>query len=71
MMEGLYNLSRSKRFWTAIVGLVFLVGQEFIPGLRDVDQSAIVTLVGVLIGGFTIQDAAAALASGRTKYDDE
>ena len=34
-MEALRSLARSKRFWTAVVGLVFMVGVEVIPGLEE------------------------------------
>lgn len=73
-MEGLQNLRRSKRFWTAVVGLFVMVAVEVVPGFADNAaqvQETVLVIIGLLVGGYTVQDAAAAIATGRTKYDNE
>ena len=59
--NGFSKLLGSRRFWVALIGLVFLglqeVGLEFGADFQD----AVVTVVLFLVSGYTLQDAAAAL----------
>jgi len=71
-MEALQSLSRSKRFWTAVVGLFFMVGVELVPGLEENAsqlQETALYIIGLLIGGYSLQDAAQSYRSGNSKYD--
>lgn len=72
-MQGLTNLKKSKRFWTAIIGLFLMVAVEFAPGLADNAaqiQDTVLIIVGLLIGGYSLQDAAASYQTGTTKYEE-
>jgi hypothetical protein len=59
-MSFLQNkLFKSRRFWTAVIGLAFMVATAFVPELEaeaDLYTSAAVKIVGMLIGGFTVVD---------------
>ena len=66
------DVFRSKRFWTGLIGLVFMVAVEFFPELAEnsdllIDSTLVV--VGLLIGGYTAVDVAQAIRTGKTKYD--
>jgi uncharacterized membrane protein len=68
------DVFKSKRFWSAVVGLVFLVAGAFHPEVEvnaEMFQEALLVIVGLLIGGYALEDAAAALKSGKRadKYD--
>lgn len=60
----------SKRFWSALVGLVVLVVSALMPALADqlnIIAPSVVAIVGILIGGFTVEQTAAAAKSGEVK----
>lgn len=57
------KIFRSRRFWSALVGLIAMVVAGLVPELRehiDVIVPGIVGIIGVLIGGYAIEDAVAA-----------
>lgn len=59
-----FDVFRSKKFWSAVVGLVVLVVTAFVPELTehlDTIAPAVVAIVGVLIGGYAWQDVKAPL----------
>jgi len=61
------DLFRSKRFWTAAIGLVVLVVSALVPTLADqlnIIAPTIVAIVGILIGGYSAEEVALALAGG-------
>jgi hypothetical protein len=58
------ELLKSKRFWSAIVGLIAIVVTAFVPALQphiDVIVPAILGIVGILIGGYTVEETASAV----------
>lgn len=59
------ELFRTRRFWSALLGFVFMVGAAFFPelnGQADTLIQAIMVVVGFLIGGFTADRVATTLA---------
>ncbi len=64
------ELLNSKRFWTAVIGGVLAVIVIIIPDLEPLQETlltAIVTVVGLLIGGYTAEGVVLAWR-GQTKY---
>lgn len=66
------DVFRSKRFWTGLIGLVFMVAVDFFPELSEnsallIDSTLVI--VGLLIGGYTAVDVAQTIRTGTTKYD--
>ncbi len=60
-----------KRFWTAAIGLVFMVLVGLEPRLADsadLLQSASLAIISLLITSFTGQDWIVAKAQGASKY---
>lgn len=54
------NVLKSRRFWTGIVGIVMMAAVQFVPSLAehaDVLTNAILILIGLLIGGYSLEDA--------------
>lgn len=54
------SVFRSRRFWTGVVGILMMAAVQFIPGLAehaDVLTNAILILIGLLIGGYSLEDA--------------
>lgn len=65
------EILRSKRFWSAVVGGILAVLVIVIPELESLQETllnAIVILIGLLIGGYTIEGTVLAYR-GQTKYD--
>lgn len=57
------DLFRSKRWWSAVVGLVFMAAVHFVPALEPDAQlltTAALIVVGLLIGGYSVEDAVTA-----------
>lgn len=57
------EIFKSKRFWSALVGLVMMVAVNLVPDLADNADTltaAILVVVGLLIGGYSVEDAAQA-----------
>lgn len=55
------GLLQSKRFWSAVVGLIVIVVSALNPDLRehlDVIAPSVVTIIGVLVGGYTLEQTA-------------
>ena len=64
------NAKKSKRFWVALLEFVFLVVIVYVPELEPhVPQliEASVIVAGLLIGGFSLEDAATAFRAGVEK----
>lgn len=62
------ELFRSRRFWSAIVGLLLMTIVNFVPELaQNVETltTAIMIVVGLLIGGYTAEDVAKARPSAQ------
>ena len=54
------SVLKSRRFWTGIVGVVMMAAVQFIPGLAehvDLLTNAILVLIALLIGGYSLEDA--------------
>jgi hypothetical protein len=54
------NILKSRRFWTGIVGVVMMVLVQIVPGIMehaDILTNAILILIGLLIGGYSLEDA--------------
>ena len=58
------KLIRSKRFWSASMGLIVLIANKMLG--MDIDPAAIVVVVGMLIGGYAAEDTARARNHGPT-----
>lgn len=60
----MHPIFKSKRFWSAVVGLVFMVLTQLVPDLKA-NQETLITgamiLIGLLIGGYSLEDAMTAL----------
>lgn len=71
-MAGLNELIRSKRFWTMVLGAVVSTIIATVPGLEDVREEllqVLVVIVGLVIGGYTLEDTASAFRHGpKAKY---
>ena len=64
------EIFRSKRFWTALLGVVSMLLVAFVPELEahvDTLTPGILAVVGLLIGGYTVQDSISAY-QGENKY---
>lgn len=59
--HGIPKLMKSKRFWTLILGLIIMIVTEVSPqwgiDLRN-QQTSILAVVGLAIGGYSLQDTA-------------
>ena len=61
------ELFKSRKFWTAIIGLLADVIVAFVPDLEPVRIeliTSITVIVGLVIGGYGIEDAAIAFKTG-------
>lgn len=57
---------KSKRFWSAVVGLAVLVVSSLVPELEshlNVIAPSVVAIVGILIGGYSIEETVQAYAT--------
>lgn len=57
---------KSKRFWSAVIGLIAMIITGLVPELKehiDIMIPAIVGIIGLLIGGYSIEDAITARSS--------
>ena len=61
--HGIAKLMHSKRFWTTLGTLISLVANEVFSA--NVQPEFIVMLGGILIGGYSVQDAVAEHAKGK------
>lgn len=62
-MENVPEIFKSKRFWSALVGLVMMVATSLIPELEqhaDTLIPAILLVISLLIGGYAAEDYAQA-----------
>lgn len=60
------EIFRSRRFWSALVGLVFMVLVAFVPDLQSESETLItaaMVVIGLLIGGYTAEDVASEAAN--------
>ena len=56
---------KSRRFWTAVVGVAMMVAVNLVPALAqsaDVLTTAILVVIGLLIGGYTADSVVATAA---------
>jgi hypothetical protein len=54
------EIFKSRRFWSGIVGLVFMALVAFVPTLAEhveLLSTAAVIVIGLLIGGYSVEDA--------------
>ena len=51
-----FDIFRSKRFLTALAGIITMILTSFFPEL-DIQQEQIAALAGLLIVGYSVQDA--------------
>jgi len=64
------EIFKSKRFWTALLGIISMVLVAFVPELEPHMETlvpGILGVIGLLIGGYTAQDIVVAY-NGETKY---
>lgn len=57
------EIFKSRRFWSAVIGLVAMVISSLVPEVRqhiDIIVPGIVGIVGILIGGYAIEDVVSA-----------
>lgn len=57
------EIFKSRRFWSAVLGLLFMVLVSFVPALepyRDTLIAAATVVIGLLIGGYAAEDVAEA-----------
>ena len=60
-MKDTVNPFESKKFWSMVVGVIMTIIVAIIPELEqhiDTLVPAILAIVGIAIGGFTVQDQA-------------
>lgn len=72
MSNGLMELFKSKRFWSAIVGVVMMFIIAIFPELEannSIITEALLIFIGLLIGGYTVVDAVNAARGKPSKYD--
>jgi hypothetical protein len=61
------DLFKSRKWWAMVVGLVMMAIVHFVPDLAEnADQltESILIVVGLLIGGYALEDSAVAFRSG-------
>lgn len=59
MQNSISELLNSKRFWTAVAGIVAMIVVSLVPTLADMEETlttVIFTVVMALIGGYTLTD---------------
>lgn len=68
------SLLRSKRFWSAIFGVVSIVAATYEPRLEpympQLIEGAVIVVVA-LVSGFSLQDAVSAGVKAYMEYKDE
>ena len=65
------EIFKSRRFWSAVIGLFAMIVTGLVPELKehiDIIVPGIVGLVGILIGGYAIEDAVTARQSSVVVY---
>lgn len=60
-LTGLRKLLESRRFWVAVLGLVFALLSTFVPQFPPAVWQAILGLAGVLMALYTVDDTASAI----------
>lgn len=59
------EIFKSRRFYSALLGVIFMALAAFIPelnGQADTLIQAIMVIIGILIGGYTAENTASVLA---------
>ena len=59
-MQNIPSLFRSKRFWSATIGVMIMTIGAFVPAIEisaEMYTEAIINLVGLLMGGYIVEDA--------------
>ncbi|HEB27150.1 MAG TPA: hypothetical protein ENI05_05165, partial [Porticoccus sp.] len=76
LLNALYlpGLLKSKRFWSAVFGVVAVVAASYEPGLEpympQIIEGAVVGVV-MLVGGYSLQDAVAAGMKAYMEYNND
>lgn len=66
------DLFRSRRWWSAVVGLLFMAAVHFIPALaadQDTLTKSALIIIGLLVGGYSLEDAVTAANPPSTGLD--
>ncbi len=76
LLNALYlpSLLKSKRFWSAVFGLVAAIAMAYEPGLEPVLPQLVTGAVALslaLVTGYSLQDAVAAGVNAYMEYKDE
>ena len=76
LWDALYlpGLLKSKRFWSAVFGLVAIVIAAYQPGLEPYMSqfiTAATVVMVMLVGGYSLQDAVAAGVNAYMEYKDD
>lgn len=59
-MENVPAILKSRRFWSSVVGLLFLILVQAIPSLAphaETLSNAILLVIALLVGGYSLEDA--------------
>lgn len=49
---------KSKRFWSSILGLIAMFAAVYFPEFQELPIEAILAIVALLVGGFTVEETA-------------
>lgn len=66
METNVPEILKSRRFWSALLGVVFMVLVNIIPELKaNAEQltNAALIVIGLLVGGYSLEDAVTANAA--------
>lgn len=65
------DIFKSKRFWSALIGLAVMIVTAFVPALTEhleIIVPGVLGIIGLLIGGYTAEDYAARKSSTPAAY---
>lgn len=65
------EIFKSKRFWSALIGLAVMIVTAFVPALTEhleIIVPGVLGIIGLLIGGYTAEDYAARKAATPAAY---
>ena len=66
--HGIAKLIQSKRFWTMLLGLITTIVAALQPDLSEnLDKLSpmIISIIGITVGGYSVQDAVREHANGK------
>jgi hypothetical protein len=69
-----HDIFKSRRFWSAVMAVVVMLVYNYLPDLEvdpDMLTQGLLAVVGVLLGGYALEDVVIAAKSGSraSKYD--